>query len=392
LKKDKSHFIYWCWLNQGEPGPLNHVRDFLRIISDSKFFDKIVVFSNINLNKNLKEIYVCNISTKSYLVFQIISFFRMVKSFSKTEHQVFYFRYCSFLFLPIFLKLMGKREIFLEINGIPNQFLLEGLRRPFTKYFRKLLLQQYDRFLFQRVDHIVTVCSVFRDNLVKNYGVRKVILAPNGIFIDKVKLMSRNVAKRLLGLDKKKRYCIYVGALVYYEGLEFLIEAFQDFCRSYSTNDVVLLILGDGNLRRKLQFQIAPAYKKNIIFLGYIGREKTRQYIAASHIGVYTPQSVSYGYDGQRGGSPLKIIDYLAAGRPILVPKSKYYAYVESEQIGFLYEPENSKSFGDALNKLIYDDAKCDKLGENARRYAESHLDWKITLSHLLAILGKEKK
>ncbi len=169
MKKDKSHFIYWCWLNQGEPGPLNHVRDFLRIISDSKFFDKIVVFSNINLNKNLKEIYVCNISTKSYLVFQIISFFRMVKSFSKTEHQVFYFRYCSFLFLPIFLKLMGKREIFLEINGIPNQFLLEGLRRPFTKYFRKLLLQQYDRFLFQRVDHIVTVCSVFRDNLVKNY-------------------------------------------------------------------------------------------------------------------------------------------------------------------------------------------------------------------------------
>ena len=362
---DNKHYIqsakvliYWAWLLPGHPGPLNHVKDFLRSISTSEIFDEIIVFSNLCLKEGLERysnrIAMHNVTTRSYLLFQIITFFQIVKK-KINGHQVFYFRYCSFLFLPIFLKLIGKSKIFIEVNGIPNLFLLEGLRRPFTKYFRKLLLWLYDCFLFKSVKHIVTVCNFFRDNLLKNYGVNKeIIVAPNGVFAEDVEVKDLNDAKVALKLNLNNHYCIYVGALVHHGGVEFLVEAFQRFCSNYSVSNVVLLILGDGNLREKLVAKVLSEYRKQIVFLGYLPRDKMRDYIATSDVGIYTPPQIKYGQDGQRGGSPLKIIDYLTAGRPILVPRSSYYNYVELEEIGYLYEPENFESFSSALKRLIF--------------------------------------
>jgi len=386
-------FIYWTWLLPNNIGPLNHVKDFLHNISNSGIFDEIIVFSNLCLKEILEQCgnrtVTRNVTMRSYLLFQVITFFQIAKKLFK-GHQIFYFRYSSFLFLPIFLRLIGKSKIFIEVNTIPNQFLLEGLRRPFTKYLRKLLLWLYDYFLFKSVN-LVTVCNVFRDNLLKNYGVNKeVLVVPNGAFVEDIKVKNINDAKVALKLDLNNHYCIYVGSLVYYEGVEFLVEAFQRFCSNYPVSNVVLLILGDGSLREKLVASVLPEYRKRVVFLGYLPRDQMRDYIAASDIGIYAPPQIKYGQDGQRGGSPLKIIDYLTAGRPILVPRSSYYNYVESEEIGYLYEPENFKSFSSALKRLISNSAERDRLGGNARRYAELHLDWKMTLSQLFAILSKE--
>lgn len=397
-RDNESHFVYWCRLDEGL-GPLNRTKDYLRVILNYCKIKSLTIFTNKSdlkyLESNSRVSVQVNIIEENqyfpqlfYILYQFNTLLKILRlSFISTKN-IYYFRYTSFLFIPIFLKLMGKRSIFLEINGIPNQDLLESRKKPYARYLRKLLLFQYDKFLFHSVDYLLAVCEVFKKNLIKNYGVKKdIVVIPNGYFSEDVESLGIDKAKKKVGLDYKKRYCIYVGSLIYYEGVEFLVNAFQKFCSTQTYNDKVLLILGEGPLLKDLQSQITPEFKKNIVFLGYVPRQKMREYIAASDVGIYTPLEVTYGQDNQRGGSPLKIIDYLAAGRPILVPQSSYYQYMEDERIGRMFKSGESDSFCTVLTELMENDQALEKYGRNARRYAELNLHWKHTLSNLFAIL-----
>ena len=88
----------------------------------------------------------------------------------------------------------------------------------------------------------------------------------------------------------------------------------------------------------------------------------------------------------------MKIVDYLSMGRPVLVPQSSYYDYVEEYQIGARYQPGNKNSFAEMLAMLTEDDAENRRLGQNARAYAIDHLDWRFTLAPLYSMIDSHSR
>jgi len=56
--------------------------------------------------------------------------------------------------------------------------------------------------------------------------VKKLWVVPNGVDLNKFRLMERQEARRQLGLDDDKRYLLYVGRLVAVKGLDLLLDAF----------------------------------------------------------------------------------------------------------------------------------------------------------------------
>ena len=248
------HFVYWCRLASGLSGPLHHTRDFIRSLQCHNNVGFITVFAN---NPHLKEMEkngeIKVIIAKEarrfpqffFLLGMVPTLLRMLRLRRGSGLSVFYFRYTSFLLLPVLLRALGQQNIYLELNGIPNQDLLEYKKKPLSRYLRKRLLFAYDRILFQSVLKVFTVCEVFKKNLLEKYRIaRDVSVIPNGYFPEEVPLLDRSLAKHRLGLDQKTNYSIYVGHLSYYEGVEFLVQAFLHLCNHSELKDNVLLILG----------------------------------------------------------------------------------------------------------------------------------------------------
>jgi glycosyltransferase involved in cell wall biosynthesis len=75
-----------------------------------------------------------------------------------------------------------------------------------------------------------------------------------------------------------------------------------------------------------------------------------------------------------RGRLPNKILDYMAAGRPVVAnPIGDIQAIIEQYRIGLL---ATESGFAGAIQRLLEDDNLREECGRNARHAAESHFAW----------------
>jgi glycosyltransferase involved in cell wall biosynthesis len=84
------------------------------------------------------------------------------------------------------------------------------------------------------------------------------------------------------------------------------------------------------------------------------------------------------------GNLPLKIFDYLAAGRPIVATDIPTHRTVLNESRAMLVPP-HSRGLADGILSLLCDPAHAATLGHAARIYAEERLGW----SSFVASLGE---
>jgi glycosyltransferase involved in cell wall biosynthesis len=75
------------------------------------------------------------------------------------------------------------------------------------------------------------------------------------------------------------------------------------------------------------------------------------------------------------GNLPLKVFDYLAAGRPIVATDLPTHRTVLSEDRAVLVEPETG-AIAEGLLAVLRDPEQAARLADAARRYAEEHLAW----------------
>ncbi|MFN3528055.1 MAG: glycosyltransferase, partial [Candidatus Altarchaeaceae archaeon] len=95
----------------------------------------------------------------------------------------------------------------------------------------------------------------------------KLVLSPNFVCPENLNYDKKEVEKIKEKLNlKDKKVILFVGRLVKYKGVKYLIEAFKKVEKEI--NNVVLLIIGDGILRKELE--TLANNDKNIKFLGKI--------------------------------------------------------------------------------------------------------------------------
>jgi glycosyltransferase involved in cell wall biosynthesis len=85
------------------------------------------------------------------------------------------------------------------------------------------------------------------------------------------------------------------------------------------------------------------------------------------------------------GNLPLKIFDYLAAGRAIVATDIPTHRTLLSEDRAVLVAPR-PESLADGIVSLLEDRHRSMRLGQAARHYAERHLGWEAfvdSVAHL---------
>ncbi len=170
-----------------------------------------------------------------------------------------------------------------------------------------------------------------------------------------------------LGLGKHQRVVLYSGTFETYQGIDLLLEAAGPVLRA--RDDVMLVLVGattaeSASARRRIG-EVLPHGRVRLVERQ--PRESLASYLHLADV-VVSPRV--YG-----GNLPLKIFDYLAAGRAIVATDLPTHRTMLSADRALLVAP-TAPALADGILRLLDDAALASRLGASARRWAEAELGW----------------
>lgn len=186
-------------------------------------------------------------------------------------------------FLVSLYKIAGKKVVFTAHN------VNAGRRDQRDSWLNRITL----RYEYKIVDHLFVHTQKMKDELVKQFDVRaeKITVIPYGInnavpFTE----LTREEARRQLGLQNHEKVILYFGAIKAYKGLEYLVAAFQQIAAG---GDYRLIIAGEQKKGYEEYWQSiqqmiehGPSREKISLAIKFIPDSETEIYFKSADVAV----------------------------------------------------------------------------------------------------------
>ncbi|MBS5790289.1 glycosyltransferase [Fusobacterium sp.] len=295
------------------------------------------------------------------------------------EFEFIYVRYNHFAdrYFINFLKNLKSEgiKIFLEIPTYPYDEEIKDMK------IKNILKEKKYRYkLKEYVDRIITFSE---DDEI--FGV-KTIKINNGVDIENIKVVNKNKEQNNYEIN-----FIGVAMISLWHGFDRMILSMAEYYKNNPKEIVRFHIVGDGD--KKVVTELKDLVKKNnleehVMFYGYKSGKDLDEIYNKVDIAV---GSLGFSRIGLKGGSPLKIREYIAKGVPIILG---YEDISLKNTLDFIYQVPNDESVFD-LYKILDWYKNLDKDSTKIRRYAEDNLTWdkqmKKVNDYILETREKEK-
>ncbi|MHC4992620.1 MAG: glycosyltransferase family 4 protein [Planctomycetota bacterium] len=173
----------------------------------------------------------------------------------------------------------------------------------------------------------------------------------------------------------------FVGSLKPWHDLASLVVAFATIHRRQPSTR--LLVVGDGPGRAPLEAAVAEqGLGDAVVVTGMVRPDEVPGLVCAIDIAVapYPPLEPFY-------FSPLKVMEYMAAGRPIVgAAIGQMTQLIEHGESGLLYAPGDTTALTESLQRLLEDPALRARLGERARQTALDRHSWQGVAQRILLL------
>ncbi len=172
----------------------------------------------------------------------------------------------------------------------------------------------------------------------------------------------------------------YAGALVAYEGLDTLIEAVALLKQEGVA--VELNVMGDGAARAQLQAMVDQLdVADRVRLLGKIAPDEARQRLTSCAL-ICIPRKP---FEVCRLVPPLKLIEALAMGKPVVVPDMPLFRdELGSDQTGWFFRPGDAGDLSKVLSEALSSPQELVRRGKLGREYATSSRRWGDHVSALV--------
>lgn len=231
---------------------------------------------------------------------------------------------------------------------------------------------EWEEQLFQSVDGIIVVTRKMKEMLYKR-GVPedRVIVEPNGVDQSAFPgTVPREEARNHLDLDPTRRYVTFVGnfrAMNVDRGLGTIVQAVPRVIREFP--EVTFLFVG-GPLQSAQEYigelKGMGIDQKHFMFVDRQPYNEIHYWLAASEVLVHpVPDHPIY----TNITSPLKVFEYMTAGRPIVASDLPSIREVlENGKTALLAAPGDSEGFANAFLKALSDDKLTRRLARNSKK------------------------
>jgi len=243
------------------------------------------------------------------------------------------------------------------------------------------------RRMCDRCARIVCLTRPMRNELTGKFGVNPDSVIVEGDGVDFGAFQSVPPYKPFAGghdFPKNKKIIGYIGSLVTRDDLEKGVIEFLGALKELKNDGVFGWIVGGPESWKKKYEELAESIglsRENVRFEGRVKIAEVPLCVSKCDVCVYPAPKSSHPYF-QRDTSPLKLLEYLAAGKPVVCADIPPVRDIVDESIVVFCEPGNSKSLADAIRKVLSEDnSERIRLGrEKARWY-----DWGARMERVIS-------
>lgn len=191
-------------------------------------------------------------------------------------------------------------KVLVEMGAFPE-------RSPIVRALSRL-----EQFYYRQADLLVAMAPQTIDHM-RAHGVpsHRIVYVPNGADPDDFYVDTpRDVLRREFQFEGLT--LLYAGAHGPANGLNLLLDAADEVRDS---RDITIVLVGDGPEKRGLIEEARRRGLTNVRFHDPVAKSEIPRLLAAADVGVHVLADVEL---FQRGVSPNKVFDYMAAGLPVL--------------------------------------------------------------------------
>jgi len=277
-------------------------------------------------------------------------------------------------------KRFGYKTLF-EVNGLPSV----ELKYHYPGIEPELLMKIKEQELaaLHLSDAIICPSHVTRDYL-SSLGVdrKQVTVIPNGV--NPSDFSPSNLPAR----ESRVPVLLYIGTLADWQGLDVVVKSLPHILEKHP---VQLRIVGRGRSRQRklLAKQIRKlGVDEHVVVEPAVPHHEVPALVAESDICV-APLGLN-DRNVTQGACPIKVLEYMAAGRPLLASNMPIVRELVREDVdALLFSPNDPEDLARQVLMLLDDLELSKRLAESASQRALTKFTWHESQKKLLKVYGK---
>ena len=314
------------------------------------------------------------------MLYDFIYTFRALPLIKKENPAFLYQRHGRYCIGGVMLSRMTGIPLVLEMNALLGW---ESGRWSSTGNLKRKYITFYEKLCIAHATKISAISILLKNDIVKAGAKEEdVFVNPNGADADAFKPGCGGEEIRKVYGIKDSVVAGFCGSFYPWHGIDVLTEVIERI--SPDCKNTVFLLIGDGPEKTTMEDRLAKTgimekYGERIIFTGRISPEKVPAYLDACDI-LLSPIG-----SGKEYSSPIKIFEYMAAGKAILCFDTGQMSDVlENGRDAVLTPVDNAEKFAEALEETVKDKTLRETLGANARKKALAGFTWEANVKRVL--------
>ena len=243
----------------------------------------------------------------------------------------------------------------------------------------------FDKYGISAVEGCENIIAISKDNIeeiVNKFPIAKdkIVFAKNGYNPQEfyVQNLDKKDVLKKLSIDKEfDKIVLFVGRVSKMKGIDVLLKAAE----LYEKENVLTLIVGDGEYRKELDILKEKLNLKNMVFLGNkVHNELSELYNIADVLVL----------PSRKEALPLVAIESLACGTPAIVTDKIGMENVITEDVGLTFDMNDYKMLSEKINMILNKQIIFDK--NKLAEYAKSNYSQEGLMDTLLKLYKKAKE
>jgi glycosyltransferase involved in cell wall biosynthesis len=240
--------------------------------------------------------------------------------------------------------------------------------------FVKGVWERIEKWIFPKLKDVFTVSESIAEVFKRKYGVEVKVVRN----VPVTRTFERIKSRPELGLPADRKIILLQGSGInIHRGAEELIEAM-----TYLEN-ILLLIIGGGDVFEELKTQASQLKLKNVMFIPGLPIDELYQYSMNADLGLTIDKDTNLNY---RYSLPNKLFDYIHSGIPVLAsPLVEVKKIIEKYQVGDTIINHEPQHIASKISEMLSNEDALTKWKENCK-FASKELCWEMEEQILLDV------
>jgi glycosyltransferase involved in cell wall biosynthesis len=241
--------------------------------------------------------------------------------------------------------------------------------RPFERLWMRLWTV-LRRVVLRGADLVFPISLGMADLLRDREGVdpRRMVVFPVGISRATFEQGGAGeVDARVAALQGQSAVC-YLGSLATRRDPGLIFGAIEEVCRRVSESRFLVV----GEMSPAIRRLLPAGVEERLLFVPFVPHDEVPALLRAARVGIF-PIALDDPYGVYRTSSPLKVVEYLSAGLPVVASRVRDAEDVLGESGGGVCVENDPVVFAQAIEGYLRDPDRARRAGASGRAWIETH-------------------